>query len=66
MYWVYSGLYGLFGNTKKYRLHPKEDEDTKNIPSRREVVRIVLIQQSVQISVNLLLFTVYFDFRIFT
>lgn len=54
-------MYSLFANTKRYRLHPKEDEEKKNIPSRREVLRIVLIQQSVQITINLLLFMFMHD-----
>ncbi|ONK73883.1 uncharacterized protein A4U43_C03F550 [Asparagus officinalis] len=56
MYWLLSGAYALFANTKKYRLHPKGEEDIKNIPSRSEVIKIVLLQQSIQISVNLILF----------
>ncbi|KAK8522907.1 hypothetical protein V6N12_056600 [Hibiscus sabdariffa] len=32
VYWVYSGLYTVFGQFfNNYRLHPKEDEDTKNL-----------------------------------
>ncbi|GMI87377.1 sphingoid base hydroxylase 2 [Hibiscus trionum] len=46
VYWVYSGLYTVFGNFfNNYRLHPKEDEDNKNLVSKGTVIKGVLRQQ---------------------
>lgn len=58
VYWVYSGLYYLFSNLHEYRLHPKGDEDTKNIVSKSTVIQGVLLQQAMQIAISLGLFTV--------
>ncbi|KAL4303757.1 hypothetical protein GQ457_10G029280 [Hibiscus cannabinus] len=56
VYWVYSGLYTVFGQFfNNYRLHPKEDEDTKNLVSKGTVIRGVLSQQFLStIIINLL------------
>ena len=61
VYWIYSGFYVLLGDLEKYRLHPKGEEDVKNVASRRMVVKGVLVQQAFQITVSLLLFMVYID-----
>lgn len=58
VYWIYSGMYALLGGLENYRLHPKGEEDVKNIVSKGTVVQGVLVQQSFQIAVSLLLFTV--------
>lgn len=58
VYWVYSGFYVLFGSLDKYRLHTKEDEDDKNLVSKRTVVKGVLLQQAIQAIVAIILFTV--------
>lgn len=62
VYWVYSGLYLMLGGMDNYRLHSQKDEDEKNLVSKKEVVKGVLLQQVVQAAVATLLFTVsYFD-----
>ncbi|XP_010257252.1 PREDICTED: sphinganine C4-monooxygenase 1 [Nelumbo nucifera] len=58
VYWLYSGIYILLGSFDNYRLHSRKDEDTKNLVSRRTVVKGVLLQQTVQAIVAILLFTV--------
>ncbi|KAK1266434.1 Sphinganine C(4)-monooxygenase 1 [Acorus gramineus] len=61
VYWLYSGFYVLLDSTSTfddYRLHPKKDEDVKNLASKATVVKGVLIQQVLQIAVSLLLFSV--------
>ncbi|OVA09020.1 Fatty acid hydroxylase [Macleaya cordata] len=58
VYWVYSGLYLLFGSFDNYRLHSRKDEDVKNLVSKRTVVKGVLFQQTVQAIVAIILFTV--------
>ena len=69
VYWIYSGMYMLLGGLENYRLHPKSEEDVKNIISKGTVVQGVLVQQTFQIAVSLLLFTVcessisFFAFR---
>ncbi|KAE8683068.1 hypothetical protein F3Y22_tig00111220pilonHSYRG00176 [Hibiscus syriacus] len=38
VYWVYSGLYSVLGHLfNNYMLHPKEDEDNKNLVTRGNV-----------------------------
>ncbi|CAL0315178.1 unnamed protein product [Lupinus luteus] len=59
VYWIYSGIYvvlGLF--SENYRLHSKQDEDEKNLVSKFDVVKGVLLQQVVQAVVATLLFMV--------
>ncbi|KAJ8529192.1 hypothetical protein K7X08_036027 [Anisodus acutangulus] len=58
VYWLYSGLYCLLGGMEKYRLHTKKDEDEKNLVSKKEVVKGVLLQQVVQGVVATILFAV--------
>ncbi|KAI3931263.1 hypothetical protein MKX01_040180 [Papaver californicum] len=58
VYWVYSGIYLMFGSFDNYRLHSKKDEDMKNLVSKRTVVKGVLFQQTVQAIVAIILFTV--------
>lgn len=61
VYWIYSGFYvvlGLFA--EDYRLHTKQDEDDKNLVSKFDVVKGVLLQQAVQAVVATLLFAVSF------
>lgn len=61
VYWIYSGFYALLGDLEKYRLHPKGEEDIKNIATKKMVVKGVLVQQAFQIAVSLLLFMVSID-----
>lgn len=58
VYWVYSGLYLMLGNMDNYRLHSRKDEDEKNLVSKKEVVKGVLLQQFVQAIVATVLFAV--------
>ncbi|XP_048441148.1 sphinganine C4-monooxygenase 1-like [Pyrus x bretschneideri] len=58
IYWAYSGIYVLLDSFEKYRLHTKKDEDEKNSVSKRTVVKGVLLQQTVQAIVAIILFTV--------
>ncbi|XP_052159435.1 sphinganine C4-monooxygenase 1-like [Oryza glaberrima] len=60
VYWLYSGLYMALGHSismDKYRLHSKEEEDAKNLVSKRDVVMGVLLQQLVQAAVAAATFT---------
>ncbi|KAH6763132.1 sphingoid base hydroxylase 2 [Perilla frutescens var. hirtella] len=58
VYWIYSGIYILLGSLDDYRLHTRKDEDEKNLVSKRDVVKGVLLQQAVQAVVATLLFAV--------
>lgn len=51
VYWVFSGIYGLLGYMEGSRLHTKIEEDEKNIASKRQVLKGVLLQQLVQVIV---------------
>lgn len=61
VYWLYSGFYVLLGGLEKYRLHPKGEEELKNVATRKMVVKGVLVQQAFQVAVSLLLFTFISD-----
>lgn len=61
VYWVYSGIYILLGSFDNYRLHSRKDEDDKNLVSKTTVVKGVLLQQTIQAIVAILLFTVTGD-----
>ncbi|GMH27599.1 hypothetical protein Nepgr_029442 [Nepenthes gracilis] len=61
VYWVYSGIYFLLGSFENYRLHPRIDEDEKNLVSKGTVIMGVLLQQTVQAIVAIILFTVVDD-----
>ncbi|KAK6133671.1 hypothetical protein DH2020_032581 [Rehmannia glutinosa] len=56
VYWLYSGVYVLLGSLENYRLHTKKDEDEKNLVSKMDVVKGVLLQQAVQAVVATILF----------
>ncbi|XP_022775787.1 sphinganine C4-monooxygenase 1-like [Durio zibethinus] len=58
VYWVYSGIYMCLGSFESYRLHSKTEEDEKNLVSKQTVVKGVLLQQTLQAVVVILLFTV--------
>ncbi|XP_010937114.2 sphinganine C4-monooxygenase 2 [Elaeis guineensis] len=57
VYWIYSGIYMILGSLEKYRLHSKKDEDIKNLVSKREVAKGVLLQQLVQAAIAFLVFS---------
>ena len=56
VYWVYAGIYeALLRHTTvldRYRLHSRREEETKNIASRKDVVRGVLLQQAIQVAIS--------------
>ncbi|XP_074274572.1 sphinganine C4-monooxygenase 1-like [Silene latifolia] len=58
VYWAYSGIYIMLGSLDNYRLHSRKDEDEKNLVSKSTVVKGVLLQQSVQAVVAIILFAV--------
>ncbi|VVA94625.1 unnamed protein product [Arabis nemorensis] len=58
VYWLYSGVYVLLSSLESYRLHPKVEEEEKNLVSKLSVVKGVLLQQLVQAVVAIILFTV--------
>lgn len=58
IYWAYSGIYVLLDSFENYRLHTRKDEDEKNLVSKRTVVKGVLLQQTIQAIVAIILFTV--------
>ncbi|KAG6407860.1 hypothetical protein SASPL_130860 [Salvia splendens] len=59
VYWLYSGIYVLLGSLDDYRLHTRKDEDEKNLVSKSDVVKGVLLQQAVQAVVASLLFAIW-------
>lgn len=64
VYWVYSAMYMALGRRQcmdKYRLHPRKEEESKNVVSKRDVVKGVLLQQLVQAAVAAVVFTVTGD-----
>eukprot|EP00245_Coleochaete_scutata_P005111 TRINITY_DN1840_c0_g2_i1.p1 TRINITY_DN1840_c0_g2~~TRINITY_DN1840_c0_g2_i1.p1 ORF type:complete len:312 (-),score=48.10 TRINITY_DN1840_c0_g2_i1:668-1603(-) len=63
IYWLYSGFYVILDgmNIKGlacYRLHSRRDEETKNLVSKKQVVKGVLLQQVIQVSVAIVLYSV--------
>ncbi|XVE53248.1 hypothetical protein DITRI_Ditri02bG0188800 [Diplodiscus trichospermus] len=59
LYWVYCWMYEVLGSVcEKYRLHPKEEVDRKNLVSKKTVIKGVLWQQVRQIVIVLLLYKV--------
>lgn len=61
VYWVYSGMYMIFGCMDQYRLHSRKDEEEKNLVPKKTVVKGVLLQQVVQAIVAIILFKVTGD-----
>lgn len=58
VYWVYSGLYMMFGSYDNYRLHSRQDEHDKNLVTKPTVIKGVLLQQALQAVVAIILFKV--------
>ncbi|OMO79031.1 sphingoid base hydroxylase 2 [Corchorus capsularis] len=57
VYWIYSGIYMAFGTSlDNYKLHSEEDEKHKNLVSKWQVLRGVLLTQSLQAFGAFLLF----------
>ncbi|GMJ13451.1 sphingoid base hydroxylase 2 [Hibiscus trionum] len=56
VYWLYSWMYMALGTCHNYRLHPKEDQDTKNLVSKKAVIKNVLWQQLRQVISILLMY----------
>ncbi|KAK9685001.1 hypothetical protein RND81_10G248700 [Saponaria officinalis] len=48
VYWLYAGLHLLLEPIHKYRLHPKNEEDEKNLVPKSSVIKMVLLQQIMQ------------------
>lgn len=64
IYWVYSGMYeallACYPSTfDRYRLHSPKEEETKNLASKRDVVKGVLLQQAIQATITLVLAKVF-------
>ncbi|MQL87817.1 hypothetical protein Taro_020362 [Colocasia esculenta] len=49
LYWVASGMYSIAMGSKKHRLFTPEEEEAKNLVTRRQVLVVVLINQAMQI-----------------
>ncbi|CAN7098410.1 unnamed protein product [Brassica rapa subsp. narinosa] len=58
VYWVYSGMYICLGSLERYRLHSKVDEDEKNLVTKSAVVKGVLLQQTLQAIISVILFKI--------
>uniref|UniRef100_A0A0D3CA26 Protein HGH1 homolog n=2 Tax=Brassica oleracea var. oleracea TaxID=109376 RepID=A0A0D3CA26_BRAOL len=58
VYWVYSGMYVCLGSLERYRLHSKVDEDEKNLVTKSAVVKGVLLQQTLQAIISVILFKI--------
>lgn len=67
VYWAYSGVYVLCGSSENYRLHSRREENVKNLVSKHTVVKGVLLQQTIQAAVAIILFKVcyVYDFKLF-
>ncbi|KQK09021.1 sphinganine C4-monooxygenase 1 [Brachypodium distachyon] len=55
VYWLYSGIYEALGSSEaldRYRLHSRRDEETKNMASKKDVVKGVLLQQAIQAAIS--------------
>jgi len=61
VYWVYSGVYVLCGSLDNYRLHSRKEENVNNLVSKQTVVKGVLLQQTIQAVVSIILFKVTGD-----
>ncbi|TVU11382.1 hypothetical protein EJB05_44967, partial [Eragrostis curvula] len=62
VYWVYSAMYlAVPESMDKYRLHSRSEEDTKNLVSKRDVIKGVLSQQLVQAALAAIVLTVTGD-----
>ena len=65
VYWLYSGMYEVLGSSKalaKYRLHSRRDEETKNMASKRDVDKGVLLQQAIQAAISVAVLKVSLKF----
>ncbi|XP_022775903.1 sphinganine C4-monooxygenase 1-like [Durio zibethinus] len=58
VYWIYSGMYVAFGSFENYRLHSKKEEEKKNLVSKWEVIKNVLLQQTIQAFLAIILYKV--------
>lgn len=60
VYWVYSGVYMWLGQCQsmdRYRLHPRKEENGKNLVSKRDAVKGVVLQQLLQAATAAAMFT---------
>lgn len=58
VYWLYAGMYQLLPALDRYRLHTRKEEEQKNLVPLSSVVKGVLLQQLVQVTVAQVLFLV--------
>ncbi|KAL0909235.1 hypothetical protein M5K25_020082 [Dendrobium thyrsiflorum] len=58
VYWIYSGVFMILGDLNNYRLHTKAEEESKNVVSKTTVLKGVLLQQSIHITLSLLFYTI--------
>ncbi|KAH0453899.1 hypothetical protein IEQ34_018223 [Dendrobium chrysotoxum] len=58
VYWIYSGVFMILGDLNNYRLHTKAEEESKNVVSKTTVLKGVLLQQSIHITISLLFYTI--------
>ncbi|KAL9227632.1 hypothetical protein vseg_003300 [Gypsophila vaccaria] len=56
VYWLYAGLHLLLEPIHKYRLHPKIEEDEKNLVAKSSVIKMVLLQQIMQAIIAIIVY----------
>eukprot|EP01018_Ginkgo_biloba_P037789 Gb_31807 [translate_table: standard] len=57
VYWLYAGAYQMLPPLDRYRMHSRKEEELRNLVSLSTVIKGVLLQQVVQATVALLLFS---------
>ncbi|XP_022775900.1 sphinganine C4-monooxygenase 1-like [Durio zibethinus] len=59
VYWTYSGMYVILESwCENYKLHSKQEEEEKNLVSRKTVIKGVLLHQTIQATLNFLVLMV--------
>lgn len=59
VYWLYSELCTLLDMFESHSLHLKKDEDMTNLVSKGIVIKRVILEQTIQIVIANLLFTIH-------
>lgn len=57
VYWIYAGAYQMLPPLDRYRMHSRKEEELRNLVSLPTVIKGVLLQQLVQATVALSLFS---------
>lgn len=57
VYWIYAGAYQILPPLDRYRMHSRKEEELRNLVSLPTVIKGVLLQQLVQATVALSLFS---------